>query len=179
MNDLGQIALYRQKRPSGQLSLWPLRRAHPRLVRVHASSGTTGKPITGPYTADDLEQWTDCMARNLIGGRGRSNDIIQNAYGYGIVHRRTRLPPGSHQNRGHGSPHLFRPDRTADHHHAGFWDHRSFLHPFLRLDHCRKSRIKWVLILRSLPSTGRGLRSGTLDQGNAQGNRRTDGYQSP
>jgi phenylacetate-CoA ligase len=56
----------------------------PELVRVHASSGTTGKPITGPYTADDLEQWTVCMARNMIAAGVRSNDIIQNAYGYGL-----------------------------------------------------------------------------------------------
>ena len=35
------------------------------VVRVHASSGTTGKPITGPYTAEDLDQWIECMARNL------------------------------------------------------------------------------------------------------------------
>jgi phenylacetate-CoA ligase len=54
------------------------------LVRVHASSGTTGKPITGPYTADDLEQWTACMARNMTAAGVRSNDIIQNAYGYGL-----------------------------------------------------------------------------------------------
>ena len=54
------------------------------LVRIHASSGTTGKPITGPYTADDLEQWTVCMARNMTAAGVRSNDIIQNAYGYGL-----------------------------------------------------------------------------------------------
>ena len=35
------------------------------IVRVHASSGTTGKPITGPYTKDDMEQWIECMCRNL------------------------------------------------------------------------------------------------------------------
>ena len=34
------------------------------VVRVHASSGTTGKPITGPYTAGDLDNWSECMARN-------------------------------------------------------------------------------------------------------------------
>jgi phenylacetate-CoA ligase len=54
------------------------------LVRVHASSGTTGKPITGPYTADDLDQWATCMARNLTAAGIRSNDIIQNAYGMGL-----------------------------------------------------------------------------------------------
>ncbi|MCJ7642586.1 MAG: phenylacetate--CoA ligase [Desulfobacterales bacterium] len=54
------------------------------VIRIHASSGTTGKPITGPYTAKDLEQWTECMARNLYSAGIRSNDICQNAYGMGL-----------------------------------------------------------------------------------------------
>jgi phenylacetate-CoA ligase len=54
------------------------------VVRVHASSGTTGKPITGPYTADDLDQWSNCMARNLYAAGVRSNDILQNSYGIGL-----------------------------------------------------------------------------------------------
>lgn len=54
------------------------------IVRIHASSGTTGKPITGPYTADDLEQWTECMLRNLWSAGIRPDDIVQNAYGYGL-----------------------------------------------------------------------------------------------
>jgi len=54
------------------------------VVRVHASSGTTGKPITGPYTADDLNDWTECMARNLWAAGVRPDDIAQNAYGHGL-----------------------------------------------------------------------------------------------
>ncbi len=54
------------------------------VVRVHASSGTTGKPITGPYTADDLEQWAECMARNFWGAGVRPEDVVQNAYGHGL-----------------------------------------------------------------------------------------------
>ena len=54
------------------------------IVRVHASSGTTGKPITGPYTHDDLEQWIECMCRNLYSAGVRKEDIVQNAYGYGL-----------------------------------------------------------------------------------------------
>ncbi len=54
------------------------------VVRVHASSGTTGKPITGPYTADDLAQWTECMARNMWAAGIRPDDVVQNAYGYGL-----------------------------------------------------------------------------------------------
>jgi phenylacetate-CoA ligase len=54
------------------------------VARIHASSGTTGKPITGPYTAEDVDQWADCMARNLVAAGIRSNDICQNAYGMGL-----------------------------------------------------------------------------------------------
>ena len=54
------------------------------VVRIHASSGTTGKPITGPYTQKDLDQWTECMARNLYAAGVRSNDICQNSYGMGL-----------------------------------------------------------------------------------------------
>ncbi|MGW8300757.1 MAG: phenylacetate--CoA ligase family protein [Desulfobacterales bacterium] len=54
------------------------------VVRIHASSGTTGKPITGPYTAEDLEQWIECMARNLWAAGIRKEDVVQNAYGHGL-----------------------------------------------------------------------------------------------
>jgi phenylacetate-CoA ligase len=54
------------------------------VVRIHASSGTTGKPITGPYTAADMEQWTDCMARGLWAQEVRPDSILQNAYGMGL-----------------------------------------------------------------------------------------------
>ena len=54
------------------------------VVRVHASSGTTGKPITGPYSADDLAQWSECMARNFAAAGVESKDMVQIAYGYGL-----------------------------------------------------------------------------------------------
>jgi phenylacetate-CoA ligase len=54
------------------------------VVRIHASSGTTGKPIIGPYTRDDIEQWRECVARNLWSYGVREGDIVQNAYGYGL-----------------------------------------------------------------------------------------------
>jgi phenylacetate-CoA ligase len=54
------------------------------VVRVHASSGTTGKPITGPYTAEDMEQWIECMARTLHAAGVRKEDVVQNAYGHGL-----------------------------------------------------------------------------------------------
>ncbi len=54
------------------------------VVRVHASSGTTGKPITGPYTREDREQGPEGMARNLWAAGVRPEDIVQNAYGHGL-----------------------------------------------------------------------------------------------
>lgn len=54
------------------------------VVRVHASSGTTGKPITGPYTVADLDQWSECVARVLWAAGVREDDIFQNAYGHGL-----------------------------------------------------------------------------------------------
>jgi len=54
------------------------------VVRIHASSGTTGKPITGPYTAEDLDQWSECMARGLWGQQVRPDSVLQNAYGMGL-----------------------------------------------------------------------------------------------
>ena len=54
------------------------------IVRVHASSGTTGTPITGPYSAEDMDQWGECMARNLWAAGIRPEDIVQNAYGHGL-----------------------------------------------------------------------------------------------
>ncbi len=54
------------------------------VVRIHASSGTTGKPTVVTYTHRDLDLWTEVMARTLMmGGVGRS-DVVHNAYGYGL-----------------------------------------------------------------------------------------------
>jgi phenylacetate-CoA ligase len=54
------------------------------VARIHASSGTTGKPITGLYTAEDLNQWSDCMARGLWAQEVRPDSVTQNAYGMGL-----------------------------------------------------------------------------------------------
>ena len=54
------------------------------VVEVHASSGTTGKPVVGPYTKHDVELWGEVMARSLYANGLRCTDIMQNAYGYGL-----------------------------------------------------------------------------------------------
>jgi len=55
-----------------------------KLVRVHASSGTTGKPIVVGYTKGDIDTWSRVMARSIRAAGGRSGMIIHNAYGYGL-----------------------------------------------------------------------------------------------
>ena len=54
------------------------------IVRLHASSGTTGKPIVVAYTQRDLEVWTTVMLRTYASCGLHSGDVIQNAYGYGL-----------------------------------------------------------------------------------------------
>ena len=54
------------------------------IVRVHASSGTTGKPTVVGYTKQDIEMWASVMARSLRAAGARSSDIVHIAYGYGL-----------------------------------------------------------------------------------------------
>jgi len=54
------------------------------IVRIHASSGTTGKPTVVGYTREDIDTWATVMARSLRAAGGKSTDIVHNAYGYGL-----------------------------------------------------------------------------------------------
>ena len=54
------------------------------IIRIQGSSGTTGKPIVSGYTANDVEVWTEMVARSLPAAGGGSEDIIQVTYGYGL-----------------------------------------------------------------------------------------------
>ncbi len=54
------------------------------VSRIHASSGTTGKPTVVGYTSDDLETWAEVMARSIRAAGGRPGDLVHVAYGYGL-----------------------------------------------------------------------------------------------
>jgi phenylacetate-CoA ligase len=54
------------------------------VVRVHASSGTTGKPTVVGYTQGDIDRWADLVARSIRASGGRRGDIVHVAYGYGL-----------------------------------------------------------------------------------------------
>ncbi len=70
---------FRDNYPYGLMAV-PLRQ----VVRVHASSGTTGKPIIAPYTQKDIRTWSEIMARALATAGVTKDDVLQNAYGYGL-----------------------------------------------------------------------------------------------
>ncbi|MDM7255727.1 MAG: phenylacetate--CoA ligase [Paracoccus sp. (in: a-proteobacteria)] len=55
-----------------------------KLVRIHGSSGTTGKPTVVGYTAADIDHWANLIARSIRAAGGRPGDILHNAYGYGL-----------------------------------------------------------------------------------------------
>jgi phenylacetate-CoA ligase len=54
------------------------------VVRVHASSGTTGKPTVVGYTARDIDTWANVTARSIRAAGGRPGDTLHNAFGYGL-----------------------------------------------------------------------------------------------
>jgi len=54
------------------------------VLYIHASSGTTGKPVVAAYTKKDLDNWADLMARSLWAGGVRRDDVLHNAFGYGL-----------------------------------------------------------------------------------------------
>jgi phenylacetate-CoA ligase len=70
---------FRDTYPFGLLAV-PMRE----IVRIHASSGTTGKATVVAYTRQDLDVWTEAMGRTLRAGGVRPGDVVHNAYGYGL-----------------------------------------------------------------------------------------------
>lgn len=55
-----------------------------KVVRIHASSGTTGKPTVVGYTQNDIDHWADLVARSIRAAGGRAGDMVHIAYGYGL-----------------------------------------------------------------------------------------------
>jgi phenylacetate-CoA ligase len=54
------------------------------IIRIHASSGTTGKPTVVGYTRRDIKMWAELMARSFAAAGAHRGDVIHNAYGYGL-----------------------------------------------------------------------------------------------
>jgi len=84
LSDISQLPFttkedLRQNYPFGMFAV-PMKQ----IVRVHSSSGTTGKPVVVGYTKEDIDIWAETMARTIGCAGGSSDDIIQIAYGYGL-----------------------------------------------------------------------------------------------
>ena len=54
------------------------------LLRIHASSGTTGKPTVVGYTKGDMDTWTECVSRIAVAGGAKADDVAQICFGYGM-----------------------------------------------------------------------------------------------
>jgi len=87
LRTLGDLARFRFTSTADLRDTYPFGMfAVPRtyVVRVHASSGTTGKPTVVGYTRNDIETWAAVMARSIRGAGGRAGDVVHIAYGYGL-----------------------------------------------------------------------------------------------
>ena len=66
-------------------------------VRIHSTSGTTGKRVVAFYTQNDIDLWEDCCARAIVAAGGTNEDVCQVCYGYGLFTGGSGLHGGSHK----------------------------------------------------------------------------------
>ena len=66
-------------------------------VRIHSTSGTTGRRVVAFYTQNDVDLWEDCCARAIVAAGGSNKDVCQVAYGYGLFTGGAGLHGGSHK----------------------------------------------------------------------------------
>ena len=66
-------------------------------VRIHSTSGTTGKRVVAFYTQGDVDLWEDCCARSIVAAGGTKDDVVHVAYGYGLFTGGSGLHGGSHK----------------------------------------------------------------------------------
>jgi phenylacetate-CoA ligase len=99
------------------------------IVRIHGSSGTTGKPIVSGYTENDVEVWTEMVARAIRAAGGGKDDIVQVAYGYGLFTGGL----GAHQGATGSGPWFDQCHATpaSDFDDAGTWCDYAMLYTFL------------------------------------------------
>ncbi len=66
-------------------------------VRIHSTSGTTGKRVVAFYTQKDIDMWEECCARAIVAAGGSNEDVVQVCYGYGLFTGGSGLHGGSHK----------------------------------------------------------------------------------
>ena len=67
------------------------------VVRIHSTSGTTGRRVIAYYTQEDVDLWDECCARAIVAAGGSEEDIVQVSYGYGLFTGGSGLNGGSHK----------------------------------------------------------------------------------
>ena len=82
----------REAYPTGMLAV-PMKDC----VRIHSTSGTTGKRVVAFYTQNDVDLWEDCCARAITAAGGTDDDVVQVAYGYGLFTGGMGVHGGSHK----------------------------------------------------------------------------------
>ena len=110
------------------------------VVRVHASSGTTGKPVVVGYTKQDIETWSELMARTLCCAGGTNHDIVQVAYGYGLFTGGLGAHYGVETLGSNRCPHVRRKHPAPNYTAAGFWFYYYRLHAIVLVVYCRSLR---------------------------------------
>jgi phenylacetate-CoA ligase len=80
----GEVSVHRQGRPARHYPFGMFAVPREQVVRIHASSGTTGKPTVVGYTQGDIERWAHLVARSIRAAGGRPGDMVHVAYGYGL-----------------------------------------------------------------------------------------------
>lgn len=108
------------------------------IVRIHASSGTTGKPTVVGYTRNDLEVWSNLIARLTTAAGATAEDIVQISFGYGLFTGALGLHYGLEKIGASVIPISSGNHRKAADGHEGFWRHRSGGHSYLRHVYGRK-----------------------------------------
>jgi len=68
-----------------------------KCVRIHSTSGTTGRRVVAFYTQEDIDMWNECCARAIVAAGGSSEDVCQVSYGYGLFTGGAGLDGGSHK----------------------------------------------------------------------------------
>ena len=101
------------------------------IVEVHTSSGTTGKPVVGAYTRNDIELWSETMARTLGMGGVDSSDTVQNMFGYGMFTGGLGVHYGARRIGANSPSRLQRQFKTPVAVNAGFRDFHTYLHPVI------------------------------------------------
>ena len=138
-----------------------------KCVRIHSTSGTTGKRVVAFYTKEDIDLWNDCCARALAAAGAGPEDVCQVAYGYGLFTGGFGLNGGSQKLGCLTLPHVLRQYRPAAAVHGGSRLDDPLLHAVLR---SVSGRIHpRARAAGQDPSEGRYLRRGGLERADAAG----------